>query len=296
MTMWQTHHIARVVTGLAIATLCSRTMVAQAALRPPTASQCQEARNAMQAGRAAAVAALQRVAVDACPDGATILATFLRSVPRQETDVAFLWFATRQTDRLRHPEVFAAALPLAQDASAALPARAAGLLMIANAFGPSLELNRVTGPALLLEPRPEGGCYRTALSAHRGGTDRPLSSDAARQAARVFDPLIYSSTAPLLLQRLAGCLRSAVDSDIPPQLDVSGVRLTYLCGTRFRVRNPLPEFLPMSYDVYGKNEGRGVNAGPGDTVFSTDSVGTVRLFYDGRLIQTKANGNVACRP
>ena len=82
---------------------------------------------------------------------------------------------------------------------------------------------------------------------------------------------------------------------------VSGIRLTYICGNKFRVRNPSGVTVPVSWDVYQKNETGSLTLPPratgqlySETFFTTVNKGTVRLFHEGQLIQTKANGGAVC--
>jgi hypothetical protein len=88
-----------------------------------------------------------------------------------------------------------------------------------------------------------------------------------------------------------------------PPLDIAGIRLTYICGNKFRVRNPNAAVVPVTWDVYNKNESGNLDLPPktagqpySETFFTTLNKGTVRLFYTGQLIQTKANGGAACPP
>lgn len=80
--------------------------------------------------------------------------------------------------------------------------------------------------------------------------------------------------------------------------EIAGIRLTYMCGNTFRVRNPNDQEAIVTWDVYQKNESGSLTLPPkpagalhSETFFTTVNKGTVRLFYDGQLIQTKANGN-----
>lgn len=83
----------------------------------------------------------------------------------------------------------------------------------------------------------------------------------------------------------------------------SGIVLTYICGNRFRVRNPNPYVVPMRYDVYGTSEASSIELPPrqpgtsfSETFFSTTHQGTVRLYFGEILVQTKANGGKATCP
>ncbi len=76
------------------------------------------------------------------------------------------------------------------------------------------------------------------------------------------------------------------------------ITLTYICGNSFRVRNTNPNEITVTWDVYQKGETgtlllppKPASAPYSETYFTTVNKGTVRLFLDGVLIQTKANGN-----
>jgi hypothetical protein len=81
---------------------------------------------------------------------------------------------------------------------------------------------------------------------------------------------------------------------------VSGdsVRLTYICGNTFRIRNANDAFVEVKWDIYNTpDSGRLVlPKRPAGTAFSQVFVtaarrGTMRVFVNGRLEETKANGN-----
>ncbi|MFN0097429.1 MAG: carboxypeptidase-like regulatory domain-containing protein [Gemmatimonadaceae bacterium] len=84
--------------------------------------------------------------------------------------------------------------------------------------------------------------------------------------------------------------------------DPAGIQLTYLCGTSFRVKNPHPVEVPVTWDVYGTSESGILLLPPatgallGKSFFTVSSVGTVRLFYQGVQIDAKANGGFTCKP
>lgn len=76
------------------------------------------------------------------------------------------------------------------------------------------------------------------------------------------------------------------------------ITLTYICGNSFRVRNTNPNEVTVTWDVYQQGEtgtlvlpAKPASAPYSETYFTTVKKGTVRLFLDGTLIQTKANGN-----
>lgn len=77
------------------------------------------------------------------------------------------------------------------------------------------------------------------------------------------------------------------------------IKLTYICGNSFRVRNTSPDTVTVRYDVYGTTEtgpvflaGKPAGATYSENYFTTVRKGTVRLFLGTQLVQTKANGNL----
>lgn len=88
------------------------------------------------------------------------------------------------------------------------------------------------------------------------------------------------------------------------QVVISGdsVRLTYICGNTFRLRNANPDYVEVRWDIFRTaDSGRLVlPARPANAAFSQVFVtaavrGTMRVFVNGRLEETKANGGLpAC--
>jgi subtilisin family serine protease len=86
-----------------------------------------------------------------------------------------------------------------------------------------------------------------------------------------------------------------------PGGDTLRLTLTYMCGNRWRLRNPHAQALDVTWDVF-RTTARGALTLPAriegtafsETFFETPVVGTTRVFYSGRLVQTKAHGNRGC--
>ena len=81
----------------------------------------------------------------------------------------------------------------------------------------------------------------------------------------------------------------------------SGLKLTYMCGKRFRIRSSRTDTVRVRWDVYQKNDtGSVVVAGivspstQSDVFFEATAVGTTRIFLGSMLVDTKANGNTVC--
>lgn len=76
------------------------------------------------------------------------------------------------------------------------------------------------------------------------------------------------------------------------------VTLTYICGNRFRVRNPLSNTVLVHWDVHHTSDSGTLTLAPrpsnglySETFFTTHATGTTRLFFEGTLIQTAKNGS-----
>jgi hypothetical protein len=107
---------------------------------------------------------------------------------------------------------------------------------------------------------------------------------------------------------VAGCRDAPSASDaagpLPPALAAAPdqrLRLTYMCANRYRVRNYNPEPFAPSFDVYNTPDrgwayvpARPTGADYAEAFFVTERRGTVRLFVDGVLQDTKANGGTNC--
>ncbi|MBX9928916.1 MAG: S8 family serine peptidase [Gemmatimonadaceae bacterium] len=81
------------------------------------------------------------------------------------------------------------------------------------------------------------------------------------------------------------------------------IKLTYLCGNRFRVRSWNDVVANVKWDVYKTSDSgrldlpaRTAGQPYSETVFETRVKGTTRLFFGAALIQTKANGGTVCAP
>jgi len=123
---------------------------------------------------------------------------------------------------------------------------------------------------------------------------------AARRSAAALglERLMLMSLA--LVLSLAACQEpeQATGPSLSQSALPNSITLTYICGNSFRVRNTNPSVMTVTWDVYQKGETGTLTlpAKPGtgpysETYFTTVNKGTVRLFLDGVLIQTKANGN-----
>lgn len=263
---------------------------------PPTAAQCEAWARDLAAGGPNAQNALTYGSIADCPDEGPALAAAVRSA-RSVEDTTYLSLLAGQASRFRDPAVFDAALTILADRNASPRARVMSLMVTAGQLGSSPEVQGMTPPevftrAVTVSP----GCGFTVATASQIAVDHALPADHERRAARVIDGIRYANGEPTLVQNLARCSRSLISTEIPPQVDVSKIRLDYVCGNSFRIQNHTPEFLILSYTVAGIGEAEDVTArsGGGWTSFTTDTTGTVKLTYDGQVVATVANTGKSC--
>lgn len=81
---------------------------------------------------------------------------------------------------------------------------------------------------------------------------------------------------------------------------VSGdsIRLTYICGNTFRLRNANDDYVEVKWDIFNTPDSgrlvlpkRPVGQAFSQVFVSTNRRGTMRVFFNGRLEETKANGD-----
>jgi hypothetical protein len=84
------------------------------------------------------------------------------------------------------------------------------------------------------------------------------------------------------------------------QVAVSGdsIRLTYICGNTFRLRNANDDYVEVQWDIFNTPESgrlvlpkRPVGQAFSQVFVTASRRGTMRVFLNGRLEETKANGN-----
>lgn len=273
------------------------TVGAQSLGGPPSAENCVRWGSALAAGRDSALGALNMGWFGGCRDvGPRALAAALERAG-SETDTTYLSALSARAGTLTHPAILSAALRLASDRAASVEARAAGLLVLSGEFGHGMDINGRAGGTLLTVALPEPGACFVGLRVV--SPDPPataaLPSDAPRQAAVVVDRIRTDASEPTLLRTLARCVRPAVARGVPPQVDVSGVRLNYACGDWFRIHNPTGEPLTFTFAAEKTGERHNIIVPPGgERQFAIAAPSTVRLYFDGRLIQTTTHGGTTC--
>ena len=144
----------------------------------------------------------------------------------------------------------------------------------------------------------------TFRSPHGGATRgvRPLTDADRQRIITTFADLSVQTAVPTVQHAARGALRASAEA-YPRLTSVPAgtVTLTYMCGNRFRLRNRSSVWGAFTYDVYGTAERQTidmpVSVSPtvgSEMFFTTKARGTVRVFWQNRLLQTKANGGTVC--
>lgn len=284
--------------ALAAAALCAAPVFAPGAHAQDSA-QCQEWAAGLAMGGASAFDVLTYGNLSACPATApAALAQAVRSA-RASGDTAYLGQLAAVAGDVRDPAVFSAALEVAADGRASNRARVMGLLVTVAHLGSSQEMMDVTRPQLFTEALSATDVCGFEAPDFKLSTDNPLAADAERQAARVIDRILYASGQPALVQNLARCARTSVSDAIPPQVDVSGIRVDYVCGNTFRVQNHTGATLTLAVttteaDGTGVTEDHVMPAKGGWTHFTAPTAGPIQVTYDDTPVATVANPGRGC--
>ncbi|HEX8673696.1 MAG TPA: hypothetical protein VF710_17505 [Longimicrobium sp.] len=266
---------------------------------PPTAAECQAWVSGLSQGGSAALEAVTYGRITGCPQAApAALASAVRGA-RASRDTAYLGRLAGVAGQVRDPAVFAAALEVAGDGRASSAGRVLGLLVTVSSLGSSQDVPGYSRPLLFTQTLPATGLCGLALEGGGAVIDNPLASDAARQAARVVDAILYSTGEPAVVQNLARCVRSAFASEIPPQVDVSKIRVDYVCGNTVRVQNHTGAEITLTITTTpavgdSETEDHPIPGKGGWTSLEVPTAGPIRVTYDGTLIATLANTGRGC--
>jgi hypothetical protein len=197
--------------------------------------------------------------------------------------------------QVRDPLVLGAATRLADDGGATLEARMLGLLVILGQHNNSLIMgppgafqDLVTGAAFEL-----GTCPRIRIASTRTYmVDNPLPVDYAAEAASLVDRLSHSP-GPSAIRLMSACMRRLIH--VPPHVDRSKIRLSYLCDNLFRVYNDGSAPADLRFEVSGAIETHTTTVpARSSSLLEVDTSGELRLFLDSTLVASAANGKRSC--
>lgn len=173
---------------------------------PPTAHECRVVANKLgsdphsQAFRDALVYG----PLAACGDiGGRALADALWRT-RAVTDTALLAALGREATMMRSPHVFEAALEVAADRTASVPARASSLLVLLGQEDENTIVGRSWGENLII---PVGEfCQGASITDVQYLSQAPLPADHRTRVSNLLTRMAEDGTEPLLLRQLAHCI------------------------------------------------------------------------------------------
>jgi hypothetical protein len=268
--------------------------LAQWSSAPPRAEFCASAIDALTSGTT------ETARVDgvwACPNIVEPLNAVLRA-SRTVRDSARLHILFRAGGRLTDDRLTGSALSIATDNGASELARAYAIRMLIE------QMN----PAAVLPPLSSGGstglsnaCLTSYYSSSYGVEATPLSENTVLAIFNASTTLFRDPQNSLRVRYLANCLWHLTNPAVAPTVRTDAIELTYLCGTRFRVRNRNFAAVRLAWDVLNTPDRGEVSVPrswlvtpPFDKTFFTTASGTVRLYRNGQLIRTAANGGTPC--
>lgn len=279
--------------ALAGAGIVPRSLSAQASdvIQAPSAEQCAEAVASLGGATPPAPARPAWWTATRCGvAGGAALASAFRQL-QTESAAAPLRAAEAVLRTIRDASVFSAALAVSTASGATPGARMLGVRVL---------LSQHSTAVLITQSLP---CRRITVVGTPTAPGAALPADYPRQALVALRSIAADAAAPAELRSLASCAAESFASVVDSPAASSSIRLTYLCGNRFRVRNTGDEWGDLTYDVYRTDDRGDLTVGPrSEVVFTTEVSGTTRLFVNpnhdqplGQLVQTKANGGTACR-
>ena len=290
MTPFTLHSLKMLMrTALASGAFFSGVVAAQ-----PTPTECDAARAALlsQTTDLASVEYLPR-----CPNATAVIRTAVLAT-RQVANPAVLRVAYIVSGIAADDGLVNAALDVANDASATELARTWAMYTAGGQAQPSTRMPQPDVPVVGDVNRP---CGMNALSSAADPASAPISTTTLARLHTISLTLFRNASMPPRVRRMALCANTAVQSIYTPPVLASDIQLTYLCGNRFRLRNRSFQDVDVRWEVYNTTDRGEESIGSAtalipnfDQTFTTELRGTVRLFYNGALIQTKANGGTVC--
>lgn len=192
----------------------------------------------------------------------------------------------------RTTQLFAALKAVVTNTVASGPIRSEAIRSLGAQYNPAIDF--ATVDFLRAMPPPEVCLMIDGLN-NGIGTPTALPPDYLKQIVDAMRVAESDGSATQSVRGAALCWRKHLEMYLPAL--PANLRLTYICGNRFRVRNTNTRPVSVTADVYGTTYRTSFVVPNGvDYYFTMLKKGTTRLFLDGALVQTKANGGVQCPP
>jgi hypothetical protein len=294
MTSRINRHCAMILTSLCVVFLSARELSAQFPVVTPTAAACESARSALLGGTTELAAAVD---LPYCPGGSSAIRSAILA-SRQVSSAGALSVIYFLSAQVVDDAVAIAAIDVALDGSALEIVRTYALFALAAQANPSAAL---PSPTESFSGSVTSPCFFAVEASPRADESIPLAPATLLRIHNASLSVYQNASLPVRLRRMALCLQTSLSAVFTPPAVGSAIQLTYLCGNRFRIRNKNFVDVDVRWDVYNTQESSVESIGAAsllvpnfDQQFETIQRGTVRLFFNGALIQTKANGGTTC--
>ena len=282
------------------AAFCVMLLLTPSAIRAqPSQSDCQAYAAALASGAQWGVG-WERIHECGTAGSAALASAIANSAPK--TDSAFLIPLISYAGSLQSSDIFDAAEELFATGTATVAARVMALFVVLGQWNPQITIAPQMSWTSLTTVPWGSVCKFSPGIGH--GFSASLSAPTPTQlgfAATGFTNAANSTSEPPVIRDLARCARQALKQDVPlvPNTSNQFIFLVYVCGTRFRVENDNPMWVPVTWRVVGTTEEGGFSlppAGTPDRTFFTTNVGTVEILYAGQVIHSQPNGGTICPP
>lgn len=286
--MRSTIHVASVAAlTLSLITAFAHTVEGQDPRRTASPEECSEAIRALRSAQVPELGADPWWIATRCgAEGGQALAELVGRFATESDTARLRTLETVLTD-IEDASVFGAVLRVAADPSATPRARVFALMTLLSIHSPLTYVADRTNFPLSGPLR----CQSSGLGGPLPMKGAPLPPDYRQQAHRVAKAVEQDASAPAQVRGAARCLRQHL---LVREVDPQKIRLTYVCGRKFQIRNDNPDGAWLNYEVEHSSEEGELEVPSGALDFVADEPGTLRLFYEGQLVATEPNRGSTC--
>ena len=230
--------------------------------------------------------ALSRCGVQAAR---TAAATLQRRDVRRETDDTRLSILFPIFGAFQSKDLFDAYDNAARDDDASESAR---LLSIDAMTGLIVPASTYLRSALTAPQGPT--CVLTGRQLNLSNDINDLPTNVSQRVRGTMQDLAKRQSGAVSVRQLASCWSSLLEQQAPIRTEL--IHLSYACENFFRVRNSNTASAQLHYKVLKTSETGDLAVDGGEDLrFETVMKGTVRLFFNNQLIDTRDNEGRACR-
>ena len=226
------------------------------------------------------------------PAGAAAIAQALFNT-RDQTDGEFISGVNKVAGDIRAPIILDKAADVVADPGATQRARIAAMLtllrQLREGFSTAYGWHRV------MDVSAGGKCPFGVTSGWPYRQESQLPADSLMLVASALENAMRDQGAPPGVREAAKCARRMISGMVPFLVTPEQLRITYVCGRRFRVDNHGEYTASTTYEVIGTSESGPLGIRPDEPQYVTMlSDGAVRLLYNGAAVMTADNEQTTC--